>query len=136
LAVSTAQAATYAGTADDGTTVRLRTDSSNKPDRVTFGRYESDCTNDWTLPNPIKGFKAPFDEATTETVVDRGKAKGTRHVDNVDGAVDIKAKWKFKAHLTDDGQWRGNFKTAGVFSQNGDRLSKCVAGFAFTLDRH
>ena len=130
---ASAEAAVYSGSANDGTKVTIETSVGGQPIRVDFGDYASNCTNHWTNTNPITGFEKPFDDRATDHFADRGKVNVKRHVRHIDGLVDVKAKWDFSASLTDSNRWRGRMSTTGVFSQDGEKLSKCVADFRFSV---
>jgi hypothetical protein len=129
---TSAPAAVYQGVANDGPRVSLHTNASGVPTRVEFGDYDSTCSNGYSSRNAIPGFEDPFDDSSTQIVIDKGHRTVRRDVENV-GRANIEVRWNLIANLTDSNRWRGKFKTTGVFTKHGEELAKCTARFDFVL---
>jgi hypothetical protein len=125
-----ASAALYRGSSPKGTSIKLRTNVQGKPTRVTFGPYEAQCSNGYdAVRNPIEGFKPPFDAASSQRILDRGRLNDRRE------GYRVKAEWNFRAQHSNDDRWVGRYRTSARFLSDGDVYTRCSVGLRFDLKR-
>lgn len=126
---ASAQAAIYKGRANNGTRVEIRTKSNGVPKKVEFGKYRTPCNRRFThLRHWIIGFIPPFDIATVDHLLDRGKLHGHQRIRGV-GRVRFRASWHFEAEHT----WMGRYRTQKLFKRRGRIVTRCRTGFSFDL---
>ena len=127
---SSASAAIYRGTSSIGTTVKLRTNAQEKPNRVAFGPYEAFCSNHYDpVRNPIRAFVPPFDAVSPQRLLDRGRVNDRR-----DG-YRVKYRWNFRARHTSGDRWVGRYRTNARFLSDGYVYTRCAVRFSFGLSR-
>lgn len=130
--VPTADAGVFRGTAS-GERITLYTDGGGVPTRLRLSGYRADCGAGPYRNFADRGFSfiEPLDEATPESLYDKGPAIKAEDAD--DPRVGYRILASVRARPAADDRWTGRFRVLVKISFRGDVVDRCREDFRFTL---